>query len=174
MQPYYGEKQKWLWALILGPYALGFSFTVHCQASMENYIISFWSGLQFHKIFVYKIQHLLLRLKYNTWSSRTEGRFNLEDKNTRLLLKSLKWTDNNVLTFHKENDMQCTVLTEKLWTSLLLVTCLLLVTDCTCSCIKGLIRKKVGGSKESPRWQFTEVRIEHVSVLCCVAFLLRT
>ena len=35
--------------------------------------------------------------------------------------------DNNVLTFHKQNDKQCKVMTEKLQTSFLLVTCLLLL-----------------------------------------------
>jgi hypothetical protein len=36
------------------------------------------------------------------------------------------------------------------------------LTNC---CNKELTRKKVGGSKESPRWQLTDVRTEHVSVL---------
>ena len=45
--------------------------------------------------------------------------------------------NNNGFTFHKQNDMQCKVLNEKLWISFLLVTCLLLYQTVNAIVTKG-------------------------------------
>jgi hypothetical protein len=138
---------------------------------MENYIISFWSGLQFHRIFVYEIQHL--RSGHINITHGPVGviqRAGLISKTKIYNCFQSHWNEQIKMSSLFINKMICNV---RYWprnfgphSCNMSAT----VTNCKSCCNKGLIKKKVGGFKESPWWQFTEVRTQHVSVLCILLF----